>query len=242
MVSNILQRLTTEITSVIKHRDSTENGRHSPSVAMEANGYLSNGWTISNESNILASTSADSSRMSIRNCFLPNDNKQFNSMANPVAVNSVDVILDHNKNHQCEMPLSSSARVSNHSSGHRNSPSTLGSHHMATNGHAARLKPSCNHISSATAANCHSKQSAKQLNESYEDPPMHISIMCYLSYVVLIVFGYLRDFMRRTGLEKNLAAVERNREVVSRSLEGGVMLIFTRIYLLTGLSYVVQKL
>lgn len=240
MVSNILQRPTTEITSVIKHRDYTENDRHSPSVAMEANGYLSNGWAISNGSNILASTSADSSRMSIRNCFLPNGNQQMNSMANPAGVNSVDVILDHNKNHQCELPLSSSARVSNDSSSA--SPSTLGSHHMATNGHAARLKPSCNHISAAIAANCHSKQSAKQLNESYEDPPFHIAIMCYLSYVVLIVFGYLRDFMRRTGLEKNLAAVERNREVVFCSFEDGVMLIFTRIYLLSGLSYVVQKL
>lgn len=47
----------------------------------------------------------------------------------------------------------------------------------------------------------------------YEEPPYHIAFLCYVSYAVLIIFGYLRDFMRKTGLEKNLSAVERDREV-----------------------------
>lgn len=46
----------------------------------------------------------------------------------------------------------------------------------------------------------------------YEEPPYHIAFLCYVSYAVLIIFGYLRDFMRKTGLEKNLSAVERDRE------------------------------
>lgn len=50
-------------------------------------------------------------------------------------------------------------------------------------------------------------------SELYEEPPYHIKLLCYLSYAVLMLFGYIRDFMRKTGLEKNLAAVERNRDV-----------------------------
>jgi serine palmitoyltransferase len=46
-----------------------------------------------------------------------------------------------------------------------------------------------------------------------EEAPYHIVLLCYLSYVVLIIFGYFRDFLRNTGLEKNKTAVERNREV-----------------------------
>ena len=46
-----------------------------------------------------------------------------------------------------------------------------------------------------------------------EEPPFHIVLLCYFSYVVLIAFGYLRDFLRNTGIEKNNSAVEVNREV-----------------------------
>lgn len=46
----------------------------------------------------------------------------------------------------------------------------------------------------------------------YESPPLYIALLCYFSYVVLILFGYFRDFLRSVGLEKNMAAVESNRE------------------------------
>jgi hypothetical protein len=46
-----------------------------------------------------------------------------------------------------------------------------------------------------------------------EEAPYHIIILCYLSYAILILFGYLRDFLRNAGLEKNKTAVEKNREV-----------------------------
>ncbi|XP_054166435.1 serine palmitoyltransferase 2-like [Oppia nitens] len=45
-----------------------------------------------------------------------------------------------------------------------------------------------------------------------EDAPFHIVLLCYFSYVVLIMFGYLRDFLRQSGLERNPAAVESNRD------------------------------
>ena len=51
--------------------------------------------------------------------------------------------------------------------------------------------------------------------EKIEEPPYHLVLLCYLSYVILTIFGYLRDFMRKAGLEKNLSAIEKNREVFS---------------------------
>ena len=47
--------------------------------------------------------------------------------------------------------------------------------------------------------------------ELYEEPPYHIALMCYLSYVVLICFGYFQDFLRTVGISKNLG-VERDRD------------------------------
>lgn len=49
--------------------------------------------------------------------------------------------------------------------------------------------------------------------EEFEETPLHIAFTCYFSYLVLNLFGYLRDFMRNTGLEKNRSAIEKNREV-----------------------------
>jgi hypothetical protein len=49
--------------------------------------------------------------------------------------------------------------------------------------------------------------------EEFEATPFHIALICYFSYVVFNLFGHLRDFMRRTGIEKNRFAVERNRDV-----------------------------
>lgn len=53
----------------------------------------------------------------------------------------------------------------------------------------------------------------KREPEEFEETPLHIALVCYFSYLVLNLFGYLRDCMRNTGLEKNRSAVERNREV-----------------------------
>ncbi|XP_074599854.1 serine palmitoyltransferase 2-like [Brevipalpus obovatus] len=51
-----------------------------------------------------------------------------------------------------------------------------------------------------------------KLLEEYEETPPIIAIYCYISYVILNIFGHLRDFCRRTGIEKNKASVERGRE------------------------------
>ena len=73
------------------------------------------------------------------------------------------------------------------------------------------------YCSTATTATDNSKLKIKSTPDNrfnrYEQPPYHIAFLCYISYAVLILFGYIRDFMRKTGLEKNLSAVERDREV-----------------------------
>ncbi|XP_055944100.1 serine palmitoyltransferase 2-like [Argiope bruennichi] len=52
----------------------------------------------------------------------------------------------------------------------------------------------------------------KELKEEFEETPYLIVLTIYLCYAVLMVFGYLRDFMRKSGLEKNFMAKELNRE------------------------------
>lgn len=46
-----------------------------------------------------------------------------------------------------------------------------------------------------------------------EEAPLYVELLCYLSYIILILFGYLRDFLRAIGLEKTRSATEKNREV-----------------------------
>lgn len=57
------------------------------------------------------------------------------------------------------------------------------------------------------------KTVSKKESPPMEETPLHIALICYFSYAVLIIFGHLRDFMRRTGLEKNQFAQEKDREV-----------------------------
>lgn len=50
--------------------------------------------------------------------------------------------------------------------------------------------------------------------DSYEkeEVPFLIAILCHLSYLLVSIFGYLRDFMRNIGLEKKKGASEKNRD------------------------------
>ncbi|XP_054723369.1 serine palmitoyltransferase 2-like [Uloborus diversus] len=52
----------------------------------------------------------------------------------------------------------------------------------------------------------------KEIGEEYEASSFLIKVTVYFSYFVLLVFGHLRDFLRRLGLEKNCIVRERNRE------------------------------
>ncbi|XP_037667773.1 LOW QUALITY PROTEIN: serine palmitoyltransferase 3 [Choloepus didactylus] len=48
--------------------------------------------------------------------------------------------------------------------------------------------------------------------ESFEEAPLHVIVFTYLSYGLLSLFGYLRDFLRYHGFEKCNSAVEREQQ------------------------------
>ncbi|XP_074602557.1 serine palmitoyltransferase 2-like [Brevipalpus obovatus] len=48
--------------------------------------------------------------------------------------------------------------------------------------------------------------------EEFEETPLIVAIFCYISYMILGIFGHLRDFLRETGIEKSPRTVERNRK------------------------------
>ncbi|XP_044145069.1 serine palmitoyltransferase 3-like [Bufo gargarizans] len=52
----------------------------------------------------------------------------------------------------------------------------------------------------------------RECKESFEEAPLHILVSTYLCYGILILFGYLRDFMRKWGLEQCHMAKEREEQ------------------------------
>ena len=52
-----------------------------------------------------------------------------------------------------------------------------------------------------------------EFHESFEETPLIVAVLTYIGYTVLVIFGYLRDFMRKYGLEKSKAAKEKGNEV-----------------------------
>ena len=53
---------------------------------------------------------------------------------------------------------------------------------------------------------------AKMLDE-FEETPLYAAVMTYMSYFFLIVFGYMRDFLRKYGLEKSKSVKETGNKV-----------------------------
>jgi hypothetical protein len=49
--------------------------------------------------------------------------------------------------------------------------------------------------------------------EEFEATPLWIAVLTYMSYAILILFGYMRDLLRFYGLEKSRAYKERGNEV-----------------------------
>lgn len=76
-----------------------------------------------------------------------------------------------------------------------------------TNGHVAN-----GHVKAANGTTAAPPEADRKRPHVNEEPPFLIVLLCYFSYVVLIAYGYLRDFLRNTGIEKNNSAVEVDRE------------------------------
>ncbi|KAJ8289012.1 hypothetical protein COCON_G00016710 [Conger conger] len=52
----------------------------------------------------------------------------------------------------------------------------------------------------------------RPFNESFEETPMLLAVLTYLSYGILTIFGYLRDFLREWKIEKCNIASERDEQ------------------------------
>lgn len=64
----------------------------------------------------------------------------------------------------------------------------------------------------ANGFSAHEEEKLKEFKESFtedfEDTPFQVAVLTYLSYFFLILFGYLRDYMRKYGLERSKAPME----------------------------------
>ena len=57
------------------------------------------------------------------------------------------------------------------------------------------------------------KSYAAKMVDEFEEAPLYTVVMTYMSYFFLIVFGYMREFMRKYGLEKSKAGNETGNKV-----------------------------
>ena len=54
-------------------------------------------------------------------------------------------------------------------------------------------------------------------DEEFEETPLYVAVLTYLSYSILCLFGWLRDFLRQSGIEKKCGAVDPNALLVRPS-------------------------
>lgn len=52
-------------------------------------------------------------------------------------------------------------------------------------------------------------------HEEFEETPLYAAILTYLSYAILCLFGWLRDFLRQSNIEKKRGAVDPNASLVN---------------------------
>lgn len=52
-------------------------------------------------------------------------------------------------------------------------------------------------------------------SEEFEETPLYAAILTYVSYSILCLFGWLRDFLRQSKIEKKRGAIDPNSSLVS---------------------------
>ena len=53
----------------------------------------------------------------------------------------------------------------------------------------------------------------RKIQESFEEAPFITLFLTYMGYMILNVFGYIRDFMRTVGIEEKKGAKDNNPNV-----------------------------
>ena len=74
--------------------------------------------------------------------------------------------------------------------------------------------------------------------EEFEETPLYAAISTYLSYAILCLFGWLRDFLRQSNIEKKRGAIDPNASLV-KSIERSRQMI---IPLNLGFCAIIPKL
>lgn len=64
-----------------------------------------------------------------------------------------------------------------------------------------------------TSENDSGQHKSAEFHEEFEETPLMVAVLTYIGYFVLVVFGYLRDFMRNYGIEKSKTGKEFGNEV-----------------------------
>ena len=50
--------------------------------------------------------------------------------------------------------------------------------------------------------------------EEFEETPLHAAILTYISYAILCLFGWLRDFLRQSNIERKRGNTDPNASLV----------------------------
>ena len=53
----------------------------------------------------------------------------------------------------------------------------------------------------------------RKMQESFEEAPLWAAVITYMGYLILNIYGWLRDFLRFTGIEKKKTAMDNNPSV-----------------------------
>ena len=87
-------------------------------------------------------------------------------------------------------------------------------HSLVKNGFPAQLKNVSNHEKKKVQSN----EYKNSLQHKSEGIPFHAAVMTYVTYLIHILFGYLRHFMQKYGLQKSRTPKETGNEVGRFSL------------------------
>ena len=85
------------------------------------------------------------------------------------------------------------------------------------------------------------KKDAVEFHEEFEETPLMVAVLTYIGYFVLVVFGYLRDFMRNYGIEKSKTGKEYANEVSTYLFTSSVLQYFTKQLRLLYLKMLIVK-
>jgi hypothetical protein len=54
----------------------------------------------------------------------------------------------------------------------------------------------------------------RKMQESFEEAPLWAAVITYIGYLILNIYGWLRDFLRFVGIEKKKTAMDNNPSVI----------------------------